>query len=66
VDPRISSTARTRSYHVGRRLQWPILDQIGFVAAAACLILVVFFSDLQDHLFLYFRMVACGLLDWIE
>jgi hypothetical protein len=46
----------------------PFLDQIGYVAAAAtaCLILVVCFGNLQDHLFLYFRMVAWGLLDWIE
>jgi hypothetical protein len=35
-------------------------------AAAACLIFVVCFSDLQDHLLLYFRLVAWGLLAWIE
>jgi hypothetical protein len=38
------------------------------VAAAtdACLILVVCFGNLQDHIFLYFWLVAWGLLAWIE
>jgi hypothetical protein len=36
----------------------------GAAAAAACLILVVCFGE--DHLLLYFWLVAWGLLDWIK
>lgn len=38
----------------------------GAAPAAACLVLVGSFGDGQDHLLLFFRQVALGLLAWIE
>jgi hypothetical protein len=35
-------------------------------AAVVCLVLAGYFGDGQDNLLLYFRLVAWGLLAWIE
>jgi hypothetical protein len=68
MDPSISSAALTHICHGGRRLQ-RTLDFIRSgpaAATAASLVLAGCFGDGQDHLLLYFRLVAWGLLAWIE